>query len=61
MSKGLPGSAAWQMAQKFVVKLVLLLIVRGIPMLFLRRKSCSEAHLWPGYRESAGRCGRIDF
>ena len=37
MSKGLPGSAAWQMAQKICARL----IVRNIPMSLLRRKSCS--------------------
>ena len=42
VSKGLPGSAAWQIAQKNgATKLVLLLVVRSIPMILLRRKLCS--------------------
>ena len=42
MSKGLPGSAAWQMAQKIcAAKLVMLFVVWSIPMSLLRRKSCS--------------------
>ena len=38
VSKGFPGSAAWQMAQK---KHCAHLVVRSIPMSLLRRKSCS--------------------
>jgi len=42
VSKGLPGSAAWHMAQKnCAAKLVLLFVVRSIPVSLLRRKSCS--------------------
>ena len=37
VSKGFPGSAAWQIAQKNCTRS----IVRNIPMSLLRRKSCS--------------------